>query len=177
MTLTDKSDSSDIDSCPCTLLWKPCINCRRTINMFPHRRSYKIIKNHKKQLFLEKSKNKEIIKQTIVEELKIKRSRQDKLNNVENFLDIYKSVESKKRKNPKKKIVLQKVSFGLHKCLTEIFTNEIFQEKNYWIVGGIKNQKVSWPLIKIISHGVCNLKPLWHVYMSLGITTITSCML
>ena len=111
--------------------------------MFPHRRSYKIIKNHKKQLFLEKSKNKEIIKQTIVEELKIKRSRQDKLNNVKIFLDIYKSMESKKRKNPKKKIVLQKVSFGLHKCLTEIFTNEIFQEKNYWIVGGIKNQKLS----------------------------------
>ena len=92
---------------------------------------------------MEKSKNKEIIKQTIVEELKIKRSRQDKLNNVKNILDIYKSMESKKRKNPKKKIVLQKVSFGLHKCLTEIFTNEIFQEKNYWIVGGIKNQKLS----------------------------------
>ena len=111
--------------------------------MFPHRRSYKIIKNHKKQLFLEKSKNKEIIKQTIVEELKIKRSRQDKLNNVKNFLDIYKSMESKKRKNPKKKIVLQKVSFGLHKCLTEIFTNEIFQENNYCTVGGIKNHKLS----------------------------------
>ena len=111
--------------------------------MFPHRRSYKIIKNHKKQLFLEKSKNKEIIKQTIAEELKIKRSRQDKLNNVKNFLNIYKSMESKKRKNPKKKIVLQKVSFHLHKCLTEIFTNEIFQEKNYCIVGGIKNQKLS----------------------------------
>ena len=92
---------------------------------------------------MEKSKNKEIIKQTIVQELKIKRSRQDKLNNVKNFLDIYKSMESKKSKNPKKKIVLQKVSFGLHKCLTEIFTNEIFQEKNYCIVGGIKNQKLS----------------------------------
>ena len=52
-------------------------------------------------------------------------------------------MESKKRKNPKKKIVLQKVSFGLHKCLTEIFTNEIFQEKNYCIVGDIKNQKLS----------------------------------
>ena len=52
-------------------------------------------------------------------------------------------MESKKRKNPKKKIVLQKVSFSLHKCLTEIFTNEIFQEKNYCIVGSIKNQKLS----------------------------------
>ena len=92
---------------------------------------------------LKPPKNKKIIKQTIVEELKIKRSRQDKLNNVKNFLDIYKSMESQKRKNPKKKIVLQKVSFGLHKCLTEIFTNEIFQEKNYCIVGGIKNQKLS----------------------------------
>ena len=35
-------------------------------------------------------------------------------------------MESKKRKTPKKKIVLQKVSFGLHKCLTEIFTNVTF---------------------------------------------------
>ena len=69
--------------------------------MFPHR-SYKIIKNHKKQLFLEKSKNKEIIKQTILEELKIKRSRQDKLNNVKNFLDIYKSMESKKKEKSQK---------------------------------------------------------------------------
>ena len=75
---------------------------------------------------MEKSKNKEIIKQTIFEELKIKRSRQDKLNNVKNFLDIYNSMESKKRKTPKKKIILQKVSFGLHQSLTEIFTNVSF---------------------------------------------------
>ena len=74
---------------------------------------------------MEKSKNKEIINQTIVEELKIK-SRQDKLNNVKNFLDMYKSMLSKKRKTPKKKIVLQKASFALHKCLTEIFINVTF---------------------------------------------------
>ena len=79
--------------------------------MFPHRRSYKIIKNHKKQLFLEKSKNKEIIKQTIVEELKIKRSRQDKLNNVKNFLDIYKSMESKKKEKSKKENCSSKGEF------------------------------------------------------------------
>ena len=35
-------------------------------------------------------------------------------------------MESRKRKTPKKKIVLQKVSFGLHKRLTEIFTNVTF---------------------------------------------------
>ena len=53
-------------------------------------------------------------------------------------------METKKRKTPKKKIVLQKVSFGLYKCLTEIFTNVTFI--NYFkkrIVGGIKNQKLS----------------------------------
>ena len=100
--------------------------------MFPQRRktdkTHKIIKNHKKQHILDKLKSSQIIKDAILLDLKKKRSKQDKLNNAKSFWENYNNMEDKKRLMPKKKIHLQKVSFSLHKCLTEIFTNVTFKK-------------------------------------------------
>ena len=106
----------------------------------------KFPKKHKKQLNIGKSKYKEDIKEAIMQELRQERSKLDQKNNVRTFWEIYQTQEHKKRSTPKKRISLKKVSFSLHKCLTEIFSNVTFRishEKDYFIVGGIKNQKFS----------------------------------